>query len=142
MAGVALMSPGVRCPRRTHATPILSDVWVHRGDGGRIVVPSTPIHDPITKRVRARYNRSRDPSLCLTTLPRFNSGGPTTPVLKTKNVPCSGVGRYLVDKRVERFGRNFSPRYGSSDARYHFRGKRNPPGSFGGSSDKHRRCSS
>lgn len=40
----------------------------------RIVVPSTPIHDPITKRV-SRYNRSRDPYL---TLPYLTLGGPTT----------------------------------------------------------------
>lgn len=55
-------------------------------------MPSTLIHDPITKRV-SRYNRSRDPYL---TLPYLALGGPTTSLdpffSLPKNVPSSGVG--------------------------------------------------
>lgn len=75
-------------------------------------MPSTPIHDPITKRV-SRYNRSRDPYL---TLPYLALGGPTTSL--------DPLGRYLVDKRVERFARYFSPRYGGSDTLPTFEGRK------------------
>lgn len=76
----------------------------------RIVVPSTPIHDPITKRV-SRYNRSRDPYL---TLPYFGWSD-DGPLLRE-------LGRHLVDKRVERFVvATFHPNMIAT--RCHFRGK-------------------
>lgn len=73
-------------------------------------MPSTPIHDPITKRV-SRYNRSRDPYL---TLPYFGWSD-DGPLLRE-------LGRHLVDKRVERFVvATFHPDMIAT--RCHFRGK-------------------
>ena len=87
------MSPGVRCPRRTRTHAARYYPMSGSRDGGRIVVPSTPIHDPITKRV-SRYNRSRDPYLTLP-CPEWS----WTPSFRKTSL-LRGLGRYLVDKRV------------------------------------------